>query len=259
MAQATCRRVLLLLLRRRGLTDAEGLIPRDDMSAEEQVAERATKQPSLLAQVDERGRVRRVRPSPRPARVGEVRGFSVHAGVFASDDDRVRRARILRYCLRPPFASAQLRETDDGRVAFELRHARWDGATHVVFTEEGVVRRLAALVPPKGRHVVRYFGVLSSASRLRPLVVPVPRVELGVRPALTPTEVPAPALQRRRATWAQLLRRVYGIEGKRCPSCGGDLKSIAAVLEAKAVRAILGHFGLADDPPPPRRRELFPP
>jgi len=71
-----------------------------------------------------------------------ARGFSVHAGVHAAAGDVERRRRIVRWCLRPPFAAAQFSATQDGRVAFALRHPRADGATHVVFPELTVLHKL---------------------------------------------------------------------------------------------------------------------
>lgn len=119
---ATCLRVVRLL-ERRGLTTDEGLLPRDEhaLTEHERTAALAARQPSLFARVDGEGRVERVRPSRRPARAGEVRGFSVHAGVCARAGEVERRRRIVRYCLRPPFAAAPFRLTQDGRVAFQLR------------------------------------------------------------------------------------------------------------------------------------------
>lgn len=150
----------------------EGLIPKEELTDHERLAELAAGPPSLFALVDGEGRVQRIRAQARPPRAGEVRGFSVHAGVSAPAGDVQRRRRIVRYCLRPAFAASQFRATRDGRVAFQLRHPRADGATHIVLPEPAVLHRLAALVPAPGRHAVKYFGVLSSASPLRAEVVP---------------------------------------------------------------------------------------
>jgi len=57
------------------------------------------------------------------------------------------------------FAAGQFRATQDGRVAFTLRHPRADGATHVVFPQLSVLHKLSALVPAPRRHAVKYFGV----------------------------------------------------------------------------------------------------
>jgi hypothetical protein len=260
VSAGTCRRVLKLL-RRRGLTDAEGLLPLEEVGGQRALGEAAERQWPLFAEVDGEGRVRAVREAVKAGRAGEVRGFSTHAGVCASGEEREKRRRIVRYCLRPPFAAKQVRATRDGRVALMLRHPRSNGATHAVFTELGFMRKLAAIVPPPVRHEVRYFGVLSSASRLRSEVVPAPRVELGLGPSTTAT-TPEPSSAGRSRSWAKLLERVYGLDALACPSCPeGRLKIVAAILEPAVVKKILLHLELDDEPPRPRPRrdlELFP-
>ena len=44
--------------------------------------------------------------------------------------------------------------------------------------------------------------------------------------------------------WAKPLRRVFDVELEHCPSCGGELKRIAAIPEQLAVEKILTHLGL---------------
>ena len=213
-----------------------------------------------FALVDGEGRVQRIRAQARPPRAGEVRGFSVHAGVFAPAGDVERRRRIVRYCLRPAFAASQFRATRDGRVAFQLRHPRADGATHIVLPELAVVHRLAALVPAPGRHAVKYFGVLSSASPLRAEVVPPVPLTLSLRSAAICEGAPGlSGPPSRRASWAQLLRRVYGIDSMRCPRCDGRLRFISAITEGQATRAILRHLDLDDEPPAPAPGPRGPP
>lgn len=47
-----------------------------------------------------------------------------------------------------------------------------------------------------------------------------------------------------RLSWAKLLKRVFEIDMAHCPNCGGDLKIIAAILEAPVIEKILTHLRL---------------
>ena len=183
--------------------------------------------------------------------------------MFAAAHDTLRRRRIVRYCLRPPLCTGQVRPTRDGRVAFRLRHPRSNGATHVVFPELAFLRKLAAIVPPPGRHETKYFGVLASASRLRSEVVPTPPIDLNLPSAAATISGEdigvALAGHPRRASWATLLRRVYGADVMTCPRCPGKLRFIAAITEHTAIRKILDHLDLNDEPPPPAPRPRAPP
>jgi hypothetical protein len=53
-----------------------------------------------------------------------------------------------------------------------------------------------------------------------------------------------------RLSWARLLERVFEIDMEHCPSCGGELKIIAAILEAPVIERILTHLGLQARAPP---------
>ena len=199
-------------------------------------------------------------PVPRgtpPTQAGYVMGFSVHAGVSAAAHEIVKKRNLVKYCLRPPFAEKQVQERGDGRVAFELKKPRSNGATHVLFSEMGFVAKLAALVPPPRQHQIRFFGVLSSAAKARSAVVPAKPIEL---PAVDfgPQEE-SPFTVARRISWASLLKRVFDIDALACPKClTGRLKVIAAITKPAVVQAILVHVGLDDEPQargPPRQTE----
>ena len=86
-------------------------------------------------------------------------------------EDDAARERLARYCLRPPFALGRMTELDDGRIAYRLRYPI-GGATHRILEPMELMARLAALIAPPRRSLVRYFGVLSSHSSWRKLVVP---------------------------------------------------------------------------------------
>ncbi len=53
-----------------------------------------------------------------------------------------------------------------------------------------------------------------------------------------------------RISWARLLKRVFEIDLEHCPNCGGELKIIAAILEAPVIERILTHLGLQARAPP---------
>jgi len=70
------------------------------------------------------------------------------------------------------------------------------------------LRRLAALVPPPGVHLVRFSGVLVPNARLRPLVVPRPPPPPEPLSAEQPSTVRPSCIP-----WAQLLKRTAAPAG----------------------------------------------
>ena len=55
---------------------------------------------------------------------------------------------------------------------------------------------------------------------------------------------PSPAQAKKRATWAELLKRVFEIDVLTCPWCGGQRRLIALITDGDVVRRILAHLGL---------------
>ena len=53
-----------------------------------------------------------------------------------------------------------------------------------------------------------------------------------------------------RLSWARLLNRVFELDLEPCSNCGGELKIIAAILEAPVIEKILTHRGLQARAPP---------
>ena len=50
--------------------------------------------------------------------------------------------------------------------------------------------------------------------------------------------------------WAKLLKHVVDLDLEHCAKCGGDLKIIAAILQAPVIEKILTHLGLQARAPP---------
>jgi hypothetical protein len=47
-------------------------------------------------------------------------------------------------------------------------------------------------------------------------------------------------------TWAQRLKRVFGIDIETCPACGGALRIIACIEDPTVIKKILTHLATKD-------------
>jgi len=97
-------------------------------------------------------------------------------------------------------------------------------------------------IPPKGAHLIRYYGWYSNKSRgLRKKAAVVASGE-------APAEPPAAqaASQRSSQVWAMLIKRVYEVDPLCCPECGGQMKVISFIEppQTDVIEAILKHCGL---------------
>ena len=168
-------------------------------------------------------------------------GFSLHAGVAIAPGERARLERLCRYVSRPSLASERLALTATGQVRYTLKTPYRDGTTHLVFEPLELMARLAALVPPPRMHLTRYHGVFAPHSRLRAAVTPARRgLGAAKHPPADPAEPPTP--RHVAMSWAQRLKRVFGIEIEACVRCGGNLRIIASIEEPAVIARILAHL-----------------
>jgi len=70
---------------------------------------------------------------PSTTRVGNVAGFSLHAGIATKASERARLERLCRYITRPAVSTKRLSMTRNGRVRYELKTPWRNGTTHVIF------------------------------------------------------------------------------------------------------------------------------
>ncbi|MGB7988180.1 MAG: transposase [Candidatus Methylophosphatis roskildensis] len=196
-------------------------------------------------------------------------GFSLDASVRIEAQDREGLERLLRYCARPAFALERLREIDPEHLVYESVKPGPGGSLTLMLTPLELLDRLAALIPPPRRHRHRYFGVLAPNSPLRAVVTALAGQRAEAPAAQTPATAPGPPppapasasaetpqaaeepIHRRalRYAWALLLARIYEFFPLLCPKCGGEIRIIAFINEAMAVREILAYLGEPTSPP----------
>jgi hypothetical protein len=58
---------------------------------------------------------------------------------------------------------------------------------------------------------------------------------------------PAPFIQAA-MTWAQRLKRIFGIDIETCPACGGAVRFIACIEDPAVIKKILAHLDRKDVP-----------
>ena len=91
-------------------------------------------------------------------------GFSLHAATRIKSMQRDQLEDLTSYLARGPISDERLELTSENTVRVELK-SRWsDGTTHIELSPSEFIEKLASLVPPPRRHLVRWYGVLASAS-----------------------------------------------------------------------------------------------
>ncbi len=133
--------------------------------------------------------------------------------------------------------------------------------THILFTPQDFLARLAALVPRPRANLTRYHGVFAPNSPFRRAVAPGSVNPARKKRKKPTTPAPAESAVDRDSptaplTWAQRLKRVFEIDITVCPHCGGTLRFIADVTDPEVIRTILEHLQQRAPPGLSPRRAL---
>ncbi len=174
--------------------------------------------------------------------VGEVAGFSLHAGVATKANEREKLERLCRYITRPAVSTRRLSMTRNGRVRYELKTPWRNGTTHIIFEPLDFVSRLVSLVPKPRVNLTRFHGVFAPNCKYRAMVTPAKRG--NGKKVKTPKEAldQTPAEKHISMTWAMRLKRVFDIDIETCSECGGDVRIIASIEDPVVIRTILAHL-----------------
>jgi hypothetical protein len=175
-------------------------------------------------------------------------GFSIESGTRILDQPT--REALCQYLVRAPLS---------------LRRIRWDEQQDTVTWSaspsgffKGRIRRYSSLdfiaqvtlhVPPRGKHLVRRYGLYSSRGRGTWQEHPALRARApaswygrtaSAEPALpgAANDHEVDALSRRRA-WARLLAKVHAIDVLACPRCGSRMAVIAVITDPAQIRRII--------------------
>ncbi len=83
-------------------------------------------------------------------------------------------------------------------------------------------------------------------------LVPAKVAHVKYRARLTPAE------RRAAMTWAQRLKRVFGIDIEICPACGGAMRIIAYIEDPVVIEKIFAHLDATRDCCGTKRRFILP-
>jgi len=85
--------------------------------------------------------------------------------------------------------------------------------------------------------LIRFHGLPAPNAKLRAMAMPHGPEEATGKSELPATEPGCAHGRPARISWARLLKLVFEIDLEHCSNCGGELKIIAAILEAPGTRA----------------------
>ena len=124
-----------------------------------------------------------------------------------------------RYTHRVGLSNHRLLSATDEAVTFRTR-----GEETATLHPHEFLRRFLQHVLPAGFVKLRHYGLLAPGN-VNTKLVAAREVLDATPPALVPTSEPATVATVLETTWAELLRRLTGIDVSRCAKCGGAIQS----------------------------------
>ena len=111
------------------------------------------------------------------------------------------------------------------------------------------IAQLTLHIPPKGKHLVRRYGIYSSRARgtwkKRPaLMTRASEQWYGWADSSAPiqaeeVETAEVGSNTSRKAWAKLLAKLYEIDVLCCPKCGGSMSVLAVIRDPQSIREII--------------------
>lgn len=178
-------------------------------------------------------------------RVANVAGFNLHAGVMSDAQDRSKLERLCRYITRSAVSEKRLAITTYGKIRYQLKTPYRDGTTHIIFEPLDFIARLAALVPKPRVNLTRFHGVIAPNSKHRAEISPNKAKQSKRRAHRKPSDASQKQTtteKHKSMTWAQRLKRVFGIDIETCYKCGGVVKIIASIEDPVVIAKVLSHL-----------------
>src|SRR5881397_4065876 len=120
--------------------------------------------------------------------------------------------------------------THDGSIEITTRLDPRTGSTHRLFDPLDWIHAVTAHIPERGRHCVRYYGALANRAQS-----PKAFTEQQTPPAPDPGasgETTSEFVQRRRASWARLIKRIFEVDPLLC-SCGAEMEIISFITDPR--------------------------
>ena len=184
-------------------------------------------------------------------------GFSVDQSVLLPAGDQAGIERLVQYMVRCPFSlSRVLKVTDNGEVVYKAEKgdcqtfpdprrddlASGPSRNFQILSSLDFLAEFTQHIPPKGVHLLFYYGWYSKKSRGMRKKAKVEPVGTSSPEGAAARETPARCSQ----TWAMLIKRVYETDPLCCPKCGSAMAVVAFIEppQKEVIDKILEHCGL---------------
>ncbi len=171
-------------------------------------------------------------------------GFSVDNSVLIPASSRKARVNLSQYIIKHPVSLQKiLYARSNGTIIYKTRYNEYFKENIKLFKAGDFIAELTQHIPPKHKHLIRYYGLYSSRSKGE-AVKDGSLAKFGYKatPRKKPSQEPETETisnKASRRSWARLIQKVYEVDPLICEKCGHEMKVIAVITNSHEVNKIL--------------------
>ena len=154
---------------------------------------------------------------------------------------------LCQYIARHPVSLKKITYVKEkGKVFNKTKYNDYFKENVKLFNVLDFIANLTIHIPPKGKHLIRYYGLYSSRSKGKNKENGI-NDKFGVKASeidekQSPDEidnVESVSSKKSKQTWAKLIQKIYEVDPYICPKCQSEMKIIAVITEYDEIQKIL--------------------
>ena len=163
-------------------------------------------------------------------------GFSLDNSVTVYPSDEQGLERLARYMIRSPVSLQRLNYIPETQqVLYQSNKGHDQQDSEIIDSMEFLARALMH-VPDLNKSYIRYYGIYSNRSNLKP------RKDSTPAEATQNEDPPRVSNSNLRRRWANLIRRVYQADPLTCPKCGSRMRILSFITTPDLPIILLSSF-----------------
>jgi hypothetical protein len=161
---------------------------------------------------------------------------------------------LSQYIVRHPVSLQKiLYARSNGTNIYKTKYNDYWKENIKFFKANDFIAELTQHIPPKHKHLIRYYGLYSSKTKGKALKDgSLAKFRCNAAHKKNPSQEPDTETisnKASRQSWARLIQKVYEVDPLVCPKCGSEMKVVAVITDPSEVNKILECLKRNNAPP----------
>jgi hypothetical protein len=185
-------------------------------------------------------------------------GFSVDNSVFLFPYDNKAREGLCQYITRHPVSLKKITyEPVKKKVFYHTKYNEYWGENVKLFTASDFIADLTIHIPPKRKHMIRYYGIYASRTkgkskqdgRYKKFRIKKSGDKQVQKSNHTDSNYNEVSDKSSKQSWARLIQKIYEVDPLVCPLCGSEMQIVAVIMDKESIENIINHMDKKRAPP----------